>query len=474
VPFIWKFLDMRLLNYTCACIGAVALLVACGSVTVPRPATAAPVDTATPSGRLAYPLKQSANNRYLVDQNNAPALLVGDSPHSLFVNLTPTLAKGYFQNRAAQGINVVWIELLCVVYTGGRPSGATFDGIVPFTTQGDFATPNPAYFARVDQMIQLAAQSNITVLLDTIDTGGLAGPLVANGVTKSYNYGAYLGKRYKSFPNIIWITGNDFQNWGNNPAANADAAAIMRGIADTDKVHLQTTELDYLSSASLDDRMLAPYTSLAGVYTYHPTYAEVLREYNAANNTPIFMEEANYEFEDNNGFDSGNTPTLRRQEYWSMLSGAAGQLYGNHFTWTFAAGWTRNLTTPGVRQLKYMKSFFSQYAWWSLVPDQGHKVVTAGYGNFATGGSIAGNNYVTAAKVPDGSLALAYCPTATTLTVNMTNMRGATTAKWFDPSNSAYRAIPGSPFSHTGTQRFTTPGANGDGHFDWVLVLQSP
>ena len=25
--------------------------------------------------------------------------------------------------------------------------------------------------------------------------------------------------------------------------------------------------------------------------------------------------------------------TLRRQEYWTMLSGATGQLYGNGYTW---------------------------------------------------------------------------------------------------------------------------------------------
>ena len=30
-----------------------------------------------------YPLKASANNRYLVDQNNVPFMIVGDSPHSL-------------------------------------------------------------------------------------------------------------------------------------------------------------------------------------------------------------------------------------------------------------------------------------------------------------------------------------------------------------------------------------------------------
>src|SRR6266478_5413482 len=35
-----------------------------------------------------YPLKRSANGRYLVDQTNAPVLLMGDSPQALMVNLS--------------------------------------------------------------------------------------------------------------------------------------------------------------------------------------------------------------------------------------------------------------------------------------------------------------------------------------------------------------------------------------------------
>src|SRR5215468_9406094 len=74
-------------------------------------------------------------------------------------------------------------------------------------------------------------------------------------------------------------------------------------------------------------------------------------KYNAANFVPVFMEEANYEFEDNTGMDYGDPETLRKQEYWTMLSGATGQLYGNHYTWTFESEWEQNLNTPGIRQL---------------------------------------------------------------------------------------------------------------------------
>jgi len=54
----------------------------------------------------SYPLKISSTNpRILVDQRNVPFLIVGDSPHSLFSNLSSADAAAYLADRAARGIN---------------------------------------------------------------------------------------------------------------------------------------------------------------------------------------------------------------------------------------------------------------------------------------------------------------------------------------------------------------------------------
>ena len=65
----------------------------------------------------------------------------------------------------------MWVNLLCATYTGGRADGSTYDGIVPFTTADDLATPNEAFFTRVDHMLNLAAAHGIVVLLDPAETG---------------------------------------------------------------------------------------------------------------------------------------------------------------------------------------------------------------------------------------------------------------------------------------------------------------
>jgi hypothetical protein len=68
---------------------------------------------------------------------------------------------------------------------------------------------------------------------------------------------------------------------------------------------------------------------------------------------------------------------------------------------------------------------------------------------------------------------MAFCPTTTTITVDMTQMKGPTKARWFDPSKNTFSTIKGSPFGNSGTHDFTTPGTDGDGNLDWVLVLES-
>jgi hypothetical protein len=246
-----------------------------------------------------------------------------------------------------------------------------------------------------------------------------------------------------------------------------------------------------------------PLIELNAAYTYFPTYAQVLTEYNRSNFKPVFMVEANYEFEHNPGTDGGSTQNLRRQEYWTMLSGATGQLYGSAYTWQLQKGWKSNLDTPGVIQLSHMKNLFASKKWYDLIPDETHTVVTAGYGRVSclagmalvyfgkdpslsvigrvlirlirhlTVGAITTSTCATAARTSDGFLVLAYLPTIRTITVDMSKLASMTTARWYDPTNGQYTDLDGSPFANRGSKEFTPPGRNSSGDSDWVLVLEA-
>ena len=450
--------------------------------------------------KTAFPLKASANSRYLVDQNNVPFLMVGDSPQSLIANLPEADAATYIANRQRHGINTLWISVLCPAANVCSTGATTFDGIAPFTSTGDLSTPNPVYFQRVDAMVNIAAANGMAILLDPIDTSNWLDMLRANGISRAFAYGEFLGNRYKAVPNIIWLHGNDFQSW-QNASDDALVQAVARGIRSTDQNHIHTVELNYLTSGSLDDPSWAPLVDLNAAYSYYPTYAQVLTEYNRKNFKPVLMVEANYEFESVPNTDGGSTQTLRRQEYWAMLSGAAGQLYGSFYTWRFADGWKTNLDTPGVIQLVYMKDLFAPRKWYDLIPDQTHEVVVAGYDglsglvgklsgyaeNFSsfaaklstrikriTGlGSISTNTYVTAARTSDGSWVMAYLPSLRTITVDLSKLAGPTTARWYDPTSGDYVAAGDSPLLNRGKKEFTPPGKNVAGDSDWVLMLEA-
>ena len=429
--------------------------------------------TADASSGAEYPLKVGPTGRYLVDASGHPFLLAGDAPQSLIVNLSEADAEFYFADRQANGFNTLWINLLCDTYTGGRSDATTYDGIAPFTTVGDLSTPNEAYFRRADDMIRLAAKYGLNVLLDPIETGGWLTVLDSNGVAKDRAFGQYVGNRYKGFDNIIWLSGNDFQSW-RTAADDAAVSAVALGIKDVDTRHIQTVELDFITSSSTDDPTWLPIIALDSAYTYYPTYAQVLKSYDRANPLPVYLIEGVYEFESNNQAHQATTATLRRQEYWTNLSGATGQIYGNHYTWTFEPDWKAMLDSPGSLQMPHVRDLLAPRAWYALVPDPSHSVVTAGYGTMTTTGNVDDSDYVTAARTPDGSLVLAYMPTSRTITVDMTKLRGSARAQFYDPSNGTYAAVAGSPLPNSGTHAFTPPGPNSDGDGDWVLVLEAP
>jgi len=435
---------------------------------------------ASARGAAVYPVKVSANNRYLVDQNNAPFLILGDCPQSLTVNLSLAQTESYFSNRQAHGFNTMWINLVCTVYTAGRPDGSTFDGIHPFTgylpgghdlSHFDLSKPNEPFFARCDQMIGLAAKYNLLVFLDPIETGGWLTNMVNNGTKACYEYGEYLGNRYRHFDNIVWMSGNDYEGW-RDPRNDAAVTAVAKGIKATDARHIHTVELGGSFGLSTDDPQWASLVSLNAAYTYFPTYAEVLAGYNRASTMPVFMVEACYDYESLGQEHMATPSTLRREEYWADLSGATGLIYGNHYTWTFAPGWESHIDTPGAAQIANLKSFFESRAWYDLVPDQSHTTLTAGYGTFASKGAVDGNDYATAARTPDGRLFIVYAPTIRPLTIDMTKLSGPVAARWYDPANSTYSAIEGSPFSNSGFRSFMPPGNNHNGDGDWVLALE--
>ena len=433
----------------------------------------------------AYPLKVSANHRYLVDQNGMPFLIVGDTPQGLMGRLTENDAEYYFADREAHGFNTLgWIDIMCAGNDYPDNTQATTpDGIKPFTAYvaggADYkyynlSKPNEDYFARLDRVVQLAANHHLAVFIDPIETIGWLPTLRNNGMDAAYAYGQYLGKRYGRFSNVMWLNGNDFNLW-TVPSDDDLVQAVAKGIRSAAPSQLQTVELHVRTSSSFDDPRWIPLSDLNSTYTYSATYIQILHSYNQKPVAPDYLVEAHYDLENIGGpEDFGSPQVLRKQSYWTMFSGGVGQFYGNRYSWSFKEGWKSQIDTPGVEQLGIWKKFFLSLRWYDLVPDQDHSTVTAGLGTFGdVETNVSQSDYCTAARTANGEAVVAYVPTTRAITVNMAKLRGPAKGRWFDPSNGSYQEIAGGPLPNSGSHQFTPPGKNHDGDEDWVLLLES-
>ena len=160
--------------------------------------------------------------------------------------------------------------------------------------------------------------------------------------------------------------------------------------------------------------------------------------------------------------------TLRRQVLWALTSGSPGSFSGSS-DWKFGAGWENRLDTPAGTQLQKIRDLFAARSWWTLVPDEGSDLVTAGRGTELTRNApvdVLENDYATAARAADGSWAVVYVPTARRLTLAAVPRHAA----WIDPADATG---PRRPAVVDGAGHLSTPGRNSAGASDWLLLIES-
>ena len=378
-------------------------------------------------------------------------MIHGDTPWSLIVGLTRQEAEQYLENRRRKGFNSIIVNLIEHKYRG--PVNRYGDG--PFTTPGDFSTPNEKYFEHADWVIRKAAEKGIQVFLAPIYLGyigtdeGWIEESLANGPEKCRAWGQYVGKRYRNFDNLVWIIGGD----RNPDKARDHVNAVARGIKEFDHRHLFTAHCHPENSA-LDQYKDDGWLHVNNTYTYGIVHKKLLADYRRAPAMPYFLTESTYEGEHN------ATPVqIRRQAYWAILCGAAGQFLGNRPIWLFDPGWQTAMDATGSQDMVRLKALFNSRPWHELVPDVKREVVIDGLGEFN------GLDYLAAARTADGGSVMAYLPSSRTFTVDLTKVSGKTvTAWWFNPRTG--KADASGEFPASGKRQFTPPG---DG--DWVFVL---
>jgi hypothetical protein len=414
-----------------------------------------------------FPLRASANRRYLVDADGKPFLYQADTPWMVFLRRTADEADEYFAARAAQGFTAVQTQL--TGFLGARNR----DGLLPFGERHDFSRPEERYFAGVEAILERAARRGLLVAVAPLWSGccgeGWAGkdkdgnpkPVNAHGPEKCRALGQWLGRRFARFDNLLWILGGDQDPFN----AYAEIDALARGLKEAAPRQLRTYHASS-SHSSADVYPDADWLDVSMTYTYfrgfnkawnrvQPDVYEVnALEYRKARMLPFFLGESTYEGE----HDAWGSPRqVRKQAYWSLLSGATGHAYGSRY-WRMEDDWRDALALPGAKSLQHLTALFAAHPFHTMIPAEDGTVFTSdrsGYGQ---------NDHALAATDAGRSVAVCYVPTPRKITPGA----GWKVARWFDPTTGAYR-----PARDLAPGTTLEPPGNNGGDPDWVLVLKA-
>jgi hypothetical protein len=420
----------------------------------------------SPSNNL-FPLTISPNRRYLVNRNNQPFLIHGDTAWSLITGISEVEADSYLANRAAKGFNAIIVNLIEHKFNGPM----TRTGLHPFTNSQDLGKPNEAYFDYAERILRKAADYGIVVFLCAMYLGfkharnddGWFQEARLSGCQGCFDYGQFIGRRFAGLKNIVWMMGGD-----RNPDGVVDeVTSLVRGIkaGDPDSLFTAHPHPDAVTIEQYGGTSQGGWLDISTTYGYQILHSQVSRDYQARPVLPFVMVESTYEGEHNS-----SPVQIRRQAYWSILGGACGQFMGNNPIWLFNPGWQSAMDLEGSQSMAYLKRFFASRAWQTLIPDdrvEGDWTSSHTHFILAGNGEFRGLDTLTAACTADKNTLMAYMPSRREVTVDLRRMAGSfVRAWWFNPRNG--EGIPAGEYPTTSPQSFLPPAEG-----DWGLVIDN-
>jgi hypothetical protein len=472
-----------------------------------------------------FPVRPSANRRYLIDSNGAPFPILGRTAWFV-LSLTPDDYRVFIDDTASRGYTA--IELHVVNHdprgnhppfdgNGDRPFVKRLDGrewngsLSGYANIGadapDFTTPNDAYWRFVDGFLARCESRGLLVFLFPAYAGNGGGDqgwmreMVANGPSRMQSYGAWIAARYKHQKNLVWMMGGDMGTGTDAfSAPQADVErALLAGLTSVAGQQSTLFSAEWATeSIGTDQAMFGAAMTLNSAYSWSGDVSNQGRRAYARNPAaPAFLLEEPYDEEgpDGNRVNGNATQPVRRFQWAGWLSAIGGVISGNGYVWPFrdatwrdwltairsglhasgrlwpirAPSWRAHLDSEGSRDMARLNAFVASITWYELVP--------SGLGGMRTlvtpgGSSVGAADSVAAAATPAGTLLLAYVPPAHQgpIEVDMSAMTGQSRARWFDPTSGTYTSI-ASGLPNVGSRAFSTPGRNSAGATDWVLVL---
>lgn len=430
-------------------------------------------------------MKVSADGHYLQYADGKPFFWLGDTGWELFHRLKLEEINRYLTNRSEKGFTVIQAVVL-----------AEFEGLRKTNQYGDVplqdmnpAKPNEKYFRLVDTVVKMAAAKKMFMGLlptwgDKVFRAWGVGPVIFDSVN-AYRYGLWLGRRYASVQNIIWILGGDRLPFTDSVDYRPVWRVMARGLREGDPKKL----IAYHPSGGQSTAQLIhkePWLDINMFQSGHgsghdvPVWDWMARDRAMKPTKPVLDAEPNYEDHPVNPWPKWDSlksgyfrdDDVRKQTYRSVFAGAPGVTYGHHAVWQFYSAreelvnhadrfWTEAIDRPGARQVGYLRRLIESRPMLTRIPDQ----------SLVVGGQGEKGFYITAFRDSANSYAMIYLPVGMNIAVNTSFIKGdKVNVWWFNPRTAEVKNIGAK--DRVQVMSFTPPELGVEK--DWVLVLDDP
>jgi hypothetical protein len=302
-----------------------------------------------------FPLKISPNGRHITDNHGTPFLMVADVAWQMLRRLSYTEAVQYMDIRKSQSFNTFLVHLLPAL-----PTQKNFNKISPFLNN-DLTKPNKPYFDYLEKIIIAAKERNLVVgIVVSRQSWNIVFDAQGEAVWKTY--GAYVGKHFAKYPNIIWIVSEEeYQSASQFKAISEGIRSESDGQIVASLNTCSPTSVNDSSQNHSDLKFIIPDSTVtpseyAALANWQKNSAEAaLRPFLIANSE--FPKELT---------DQSNL--IRNQAYQSILSSAAGFCHMTTIK-NFNPTWKVNITKDGAEYIHQLVKILKGIPWEYMQPD---------------------------------------------------------------------------------------------------------
>ena len=475
-------------------------------------------------------LRVSDNGRFLVRNDGSGFFPIADTAWALAWQLNRSKVEMYLQRRKDQQFNTIAIVAFpsyAHVDVAANAQGdhafeiksGRYDPLRPVVTPGNSAGNSVEYdyWDHLDYIIDTSAAKGMYVVLLPAwgsrvagDWGnGKATPEIIFDPTSAYQYGRWIGQRFKAKRNIIWMMGGDRSAVYGKKDYRSVFRAMAEGVADgVNGINRQDGKADYSTTLmSYHPRKWMPnssewfhndtwldFNSIQDQPKDQITASELDYGLNPAK--PTWLFEGGYEHRRRVYKDW----QIRYQSYQTVFAGGFGITYGNMNTFHFgenvsgldepvatgkAGKWESGLDDPGAMDMQHLLKLmtsFSNDQFLDRIPDQS---VIDGDAGGMEGGEGVKSSRLQATRGNKGDHAMIYSANGRNIRIRMSRlMAPSMNAFWFNPRDGKWwvndrgfanqkpfvEDIPSGPAAPI--REFDPPDNLGDGN-DWVLVLKA-